>query len=89
MTRSEGRQRKYQHGVLRFSDKKCVYIRKYFIILAGELSEGQWNMCQEGMLLTPTIAGSLGIGGWFSLGAAGPSSMRRSFTSLPRKTMKS
>lgn len=40
-------------------------------------------------LTPPTMAGSLGIGGWFSLGAAGPSSMRRSFTSLPRKTMKS
>lgn len=40
-------------------------------------------------LTPPTIAGSLGIGGWFSLGAAGASSMRKSFTSLPRKTMKS
>ena len=67
---------------LRISD------RLWFNIRNGSSGKRPWWEYHKKLTLTPRIAGSFGTaGGFSSLADAGPSSILKSLTSVPRKTM--
>ena len=77
-TASEGRQRKSPHGFA-LSEKENWFTSEIF----HQVEFKRFNFGS----LTPRIAGSSGTGGCGRLFSFGPSSILKSFTSLPRNTM--